>query len=126
MELWQHHQAEKGIITLSNSTVKLEYFKSGKSEASAKLPEKCSLSEFESNTSSKTREEVFAKFINQTLDNNANYNIAKKACAVAASNNLAKRVKCELKLQCWFTSILTHTYLRILLRKNNGFWNWNI
>ena len=87
---------KKGIITLSNSTVKLEYFKSGKSEASAKLPEKCSLSEFESNTSSKTREEVFAKFINQTLDNNANYNIAKKACAVAASNNLAKELNANL------------------------------
>lgn len=71
---------KKGVITLSDSTVKLEYFVKGKLEAYTKLPIDCTLSRFENATSSKTREEVFAKFINQALDNNANYNTAKSLC----------------------------------------------
>ena len=87
---------KKGVITLSGSTVKLEYFLRGKSEASTNLKINCTLSEFESATSSKTREVVFAKFINQTLDNNANYNTAKKTCAIVATENLAKELKTNL------------------------------
>lgn len=87
---------KKGVITQSANNVTLEYFQNGKSVAKTVLPIKCSLSDFEDKTSSKTREEVFAKFINQELDNNANYNAKKKACAVAASVALANELNANL------------------------------
>lgn len=97
--VWSYDNTQKqkkGIITLTGTSVKLEYFLAGKSVASSTLPANCTLSKFETDTSSKTREEVFAKFINHTLDNNTNYNTAKKACAVAATENLAKELNDNL------------------------------
>ena len=59
----------------------------------------CGISEYENNTNSSIREEVFAKFIKNNLDNNVNYNNAKKACAVAAANALAKELNDNLNDQ---------------------------
>ena len=87
---------KKGIITLNDTTVKLEYFKNGKSVAHTVLPRECALSTFEKITSSKIREEVFAKFINRTLDDNEKYNKAKRACAVAATTALVKELNDNL------------------------------
>lgn len=89
---WEYNDIvkdKKGIITLENNFVYLEYFKDGKSVAKSTLPKNCSLKDFESKTSSKTREEVFSKFINKNLDKNKKYNDTKKACAIAASKALA-------------------------------------
>lgn len=97
--IWSYNNPAKkksGTITLSGSTVKLEYFQNSKSVASTILPNDCTLSDFESKTSSKTREEVFAKFINQNLDDNTNYNTAKKNCAIAATTALAKELNDNL------------------------------
>lgn len=87
---------KKGMITQSVNNINLAYFQNGKSVAKTVLPINCSLSDFEDKTSSKTREEVFAKFINQELDNNPNYNATKKACAVAASIALANELNANL------------------------------
>lgn len=92
---WSYNNTAKhksGVITLNGTQVKLEYFQSDNLVASSNLPASCSLSDYEQGTSAKTREEVFAKFINQTLDNNANYNAAQKKCAIAATEALAKEL----------------------------------
>lgn len=96
---WNYNDPTKcksGTITLSGNTVKLEFFSNGKLDASSSLSSKCSLSEFEIKTTSKTREQVFAKYINQKLDNNTRYNTAKKACAIAATVALAKELNSNL------------------------------
>lgn len=96
---WSYNDTTKhksGIITLSGEKVKLEYVQNGKSSATSTLPKNCTLSNFESNTSSKTREQVFSKFINMNLDSNTKYNESKKACAVAATVALAKELKDNL------------------------------
>ena len=92
---WSYNNTLKkktGTIKTNGTTVILEYRLNGSVIATSSLPYNCKLSDFENNTSSKTREEVFSKFINQELDNNVNYNKAKKNCAIAASDALA----CEL------------------------------
>lgn len=89
-------KGKKGIITLNDKTVTLEYILHNKSDATSVLPIECKLSDYESKTTSKTREEVFAKFIKQTLDNNSEYNASKKACAIAASEALAKELNANL------------------------------
>lgn len=83
---------KKSIIILAGNKVIFEYYNNQKLIATSILPQKCTLEEFENNTSSKTRENVFSKFINQTLDNNTNYNTAKRECAVIAAKNLAKEL----------------------------------
>jgi hypothetical protein len=85
-----------GRATLDGSTVILEYSQNGKIIATSSLPKTCTLSQYESKTSSKTREKVFAKFINQHLNNDAQYNIAKKNCALAAATELAKELNTNL------------------------------
>lgn len=92
---WSYNNTAKhksGVITLNGSQVKLEYFQNDSLVATSTLPVSCSLSDYEQGTSAKTREEVFAKFINQTLDNNATYNAAQKKCAIAATEALAKEL----------------------------------
>lgn len=96
---WNYNDTAKnksGSITLSNSKVKLQYYLKGKLEASSSLPTDCTLDYFEANTSSKTREQVFSKYINICLDNNTLYNTAKRACAYAASINLANELNKNL------------------------------
>lgn len=96
---WHHANIQKGKLSnilLQNNTIRLEFYKNRILQAATNLPLRCSLDAFESNTSSKTREEVFAKFINQELDSNSNYNSTKRACAVAASNALARELNNNL------------------------------
>lgn len=97
--LWSYNNTQKhkiGTISLNNSSIKLEYCQNGKLVASSSLDKTCTLTAFEKGTSSKTREHVFAKFINQNMDNNSLYNSAKKNCAIAATNALAKELNDNL------------------------------
>lgn len=97
--IWSYNNTSKnktGIITMHNNEVKLEYLLNDNLEASSVLPSKCRLEDFEKLTSSKTREEVFSKFIKLKLDKNENYNKAKRNCAIAASNALAIELKNNL------------------------------
>lgn len=114
--VWRYDDTSKhksGVITLNGSTVTLEFFTNSKLEASSTLPKNCTLSQFESKTSSKTREQVFSKYINLNLDNNANYNATKKACAVAATIALARELRTNLNYQAGlprFLRIHDHVY----------------
>ena len=96
--IWKYkhpRKDKKGTITLVGDVVHLKYFHDGKITSSM-LPQKCTLSIFEKNTTSKTREEVFSKFINQELDYNLNYNTAKRNCAIAATKALAAELNANL------------------------------
>jgi hypothetical protein len=53
-----------------------------------KLNLNCNLEQFENKTNSVIREKVFAKWINQYLKNNQQYEISKKNCAEVAGKNL--------------------------------------
>ncbi len=83
---------KKSIIKITDNDVIFEYYDNKKLIANSILPKKCTLEMFEDKTSSKTREKVFSKFINQILDNNPNYNNAKRECAIVATKNLAKEL----------------------------------
>ena len=87
---------KKGIISLDGQSVLLEYWQNNNLVAISTLPIDCNLSRFESDTLSKTREEVFAKYINQVLENNENYNRAKKTCAVVATEALVNELNTNL------------------------------
>lgn len=88
---------KKSTITLFANVVKLEYYQNDQLIESSSLNKKCSLSDFEEATTSKTREQVFSKFINEKLENNSNYNAAKRSCAKAATVALAHELKSNLK-----------------------------
>ncbi len=97
--IWKYSNFKKSmeaIISIDGNSITLDYIQNGKSTAKTKLPKNCSLSTFEYNTSAKTREEVFAKFINQNMDNNQAYNDAKKSCAFAAAKSLAAELNANL------------------------------
>lgn len=83
---------KKGSITLSGNLIKLEFFQNEKLVTQSILPHNCELTCFEANTNSKTREQVFSKFIRQNLENNSNYNNSKKTCAIAATEALASEL----------------------------------
>lgn len=96
---WQYSNPRKpkgALITLSGNSVVLDYLECGKSVARSILPCNCSLATYENNTTSKIREEVFAKFINQCLDSNYAYTTSKKECAIAASEALADELNNNL------------------------------
>lgn len=96
---WKYSNTRKpkgALITLSGNSVVLDYLEHGRSTAKSILTLNCSLVEYENNTTSKTREEVFAKFINQCLDSNYEYTLSKKACAIAASEALADELNSNL------------------------------
>lgn len=96
--VWSYNNprnGKRGKITLTGNSVKLEYTR-GRENSYSHLPRHCTLSIFENNTCSKTREEVFSKFINQKLDGNPSYNAAKRKCAVAASEALAAELNANL------------------------------
>lgn len=97
--IWEYNniaKKKKGIITQAADNITLEYFQDGKSLAKTILPINCTLSDFEKKTSSKTREEVFSKFIKQELESNDNYNAKKKSCAIAATAALANELNSNL------------------------------
>lgn len=78
--IWSYNDVAKqknGKILFEGNVIKFEYFLKGKLEASSVLPKDCNLSTFENNTSSKTREQVFSKYIKLNLENNTKYNTAK-------------------------------------------------
>lgn len=78
---WKYSNPRKpkgALITLSGNFVVLDYLEHGRSAARSILPLNCSLAEYEDNTTAKTREEFFAKFINQCLDSNYDYIRSKK------------------------------------------------
>lgn len=96
---WEYNDPSKGkrgLISLNGASVKLEYFLNGRSESNSELPKNCTLSDFERKTCSKTREQVFSKYINQNLDGDQEYNSAQKKCAVAATTALAKELNDNL------------------------------
>lgn len=96
---WSYHNIskhKKGIIILSGSDVKLEYFQEDKLLDCSTLPKNCSLASFEKMTSPKTREQVFSKFIKMQLADNEDYIAAKKACAIAAAAALVDELKKNL------------------------------
>lgn len=92
---WEYANTAKnkeGIISIKEKIVSFVFIKNGSVAARSELSQDCTLSVFENNTNAKIREEVFAKFINANLDNNQKYNIAKKVCAVTASEALAQEL----------------------------------
>lgn len=104
---------KKATIILTGDTVQLIYIENNKEVVKSILPKKCTISIFEKNTVAKTREEVFAKFINRNLDNNADYNNAKKHCAVASTQALAKELNSNLNYHAGlprFLRIHEHEY----------------
>ena len=96
---WQYVNPRKpkgASITIAGDSVVLDYIEKGRSAARCILPLNCSLDKYENNTTAKTREEVFAKFINQCLDSNYDYTFSKKQCAIAASEALADELNNNL------------------------------
>lgn len=83
--------SKKAKILLINDIVCMEYFE-GDIYEKCILPINCTLSIFKEKTTSNIREGVFAKFINTNLENNLEYILSKKKCAVVASNALAKEL----------------------------------
>ena len=86
----------KGVILKDEKSITLKYYINEKLINSSILPIDCSLDDFENKTTAKTREKVFAKFINMNLDNNIQYNNAKKECAIVASDALAEELNDNL------------------------------
>ena len=98
---------------MKDNNVFLDYYQNDKLVAESVLPINCNLTNFENNTSSKTREHVFSKFINHNLSNNTNYNNTKKACAITATNALAKELTENLNYHAGlprFLRIHNHEY----------------
>lgn len=83
---------QKSVITIKKDNIVFEYYKDGKLDKRSDVPRNCTLEIFEKKTTSKTREKVFSKFINDKLSNNSEYNKAKKKCAEVASTNLANEL----------------------------------
>lgn len=78
---WQYSNPRKpkgALMTLAGNSVILDYLERRRSVAKSILPLNCSLDLYENNTTAKTQEEVFAKFINQCLDSNYEYTLSKK------------------------------------------------
>ncbi len=97
--IWSYkneNKNKKSVISLDGEFIKFKYYKDGELIAKSRLPKECRLVDFENNTSSKTREKVFSKFINQNLDKNMKYNEAKKACAVSETKKLAMELNSNL------------------------------
>lgn len=96
---WQYSNPRKSksaLITLSGESVVLNYLEHDICMARATLPLNCSLAIYENNTTAKTREKVFAKFINKCLYSNDAYITSKKECAIVASEALASELNTNL------------------------------
>lgn len=96
---WRYSDTKKqkdSVITIDGNSVVLEYLEKGKSVSKAILPIACSLSTFEKNTNAKSREQVFSRFIHKELDSNSTYNVAKKTCAITATEALVKELNDNL------------------------------
>lgn len=94
--MWNYNNIQKqkeGVIKIQNDKIVFEYYLNKKLVSKCELPYNCSLETFEKITNSKTREEVFSKFIKKELSNNDTYNQAKKNCAIVATTNLANELR---------------------------------
>ena len=96
-DVWRIIKEKKeSVIEMSDKNITFKLFDNSKLVAKSTLPINCTLEDFEKKTTSKTREKVFAKFINNVLSDNKEYNSKKRACAIAATTNLAKELKDNL------------------------------
>lgn len=86
----------ESVIEMSDKDITFKLFNNSRLTAKSTLPITCTLETFEKKTTSKTREKVFAKFINNVLSDNKEYNSKKRACAIVATTNLAKELKDNL------------------------------
>lgn len=101
------------MIRMDQDRIRLEYRLRGALVASASLPVMCTLDHYERQTSSKVREQVFARFINQHLSNDPYYNAAKIHCAEVATANLATELNRNLNYRAGlprFLRIHAHEY----------------
>jgi hypothetical protein len=89
-------KSQSSKITLLSNVVFLEFYKNNLLSSKCTLPMNCGISDYEDKTNSTIREEVFAKFINQQLDNNTPYNSSKKVCANVAAKALAIELNTNL------------------------------
>lgn len=87
---------KESLIKRNGTSISLEYYENGSLSSKCTLPINCNIFKYEEDTNSSIREEVFAKFINQEMDVNTKYNTAKRECAIAASNALAKELNDNL------------------------------
>jgi hypothetical protein len=87
---------KKAEIVIQNKCVFMRYYTDNQLIDQSCLMMDSKLATFEKNTSSKTREEVFSRFINLILNNDTEYIQAKKTCAEVASKNLAKELRDNL------------------------------
>lgn len=115
-KIWNYvnpkNPSKRATIILNEENVLFNYY-DGNFYKFSSLPLKCQLRNFKINTTPHTREGVFAKFINNQLDSNTQYNEAKKQCAITASNNLAKELTENLNYSAGiarFLRIHDHTY----------------
>ena len=83
-------------ITSDTQNITLEFYDNKHLDSKCTLPYNCGISKYESTTNSKLREEVFAKFISQELQNNMVYYQAKKHCAEVASSAVADELNKNL------------------------------
>ena len=97
--VWRYENTQKGklsFLTLTGDAVTAEYRLTGKAPVKNSFPIDCNVYEYVKRTCTKTREEVFAKFINKELSANTEYNDAKRKCAVAAAERLANDLNANL------------------------------
>lgn len=106
------NNTKRATISLNQNGVQFDYYEGNHHETNL-LPLQCQLCTFKSQTTSHTREGVFAKFINNQLDTNSKYNEAKKQCAIVASNKLANELMQNLNYSSGiarFLRIHEHSY----------------
>ncbi len=98
--IWNISKEEKeSVIKVSDTNVTFELYCDGKLISKSILPLCCTLETFEKETTSKTREQVFSKFIKNELSNNENYNREKRECAISATTKLAKELQDNLNYE---------------------------
>lgn len=78
-------------VTMIGNQIVMEY-NDGNSVIKEQLPANASLNDFRDKISGKIKEEVFAKFIKNEIDNDANYLSSKVKCAKAATIALANEL----------------------------------
>ncbi|BFU77115.1 hypothetical protein ALC152_03300 [Arcobacter sp. 15-2] len=92
---FQTEDSQRKNIKLAYSEEKLYLFYNG-DEIKIQNFSECSYERFKNETTSKIREKVFSKFINQHLASDIMYLEAKKNCAEKAGKNLVDYLKCNV------------------------------
>lgn len=107
--IWQFRHPQKtksSVIRMVDDSVFLEAFENEHLKKRCILPLDCTLKMYEKKTTAFIRENVFSKFIKETLNDNNTYNTAKRMCAIAASNALAKELNDHLDYHAGLPSFL--------------------